>query len=106
MIKLFKPRGFIKFMQNKITKEKLESYFRISQEALQMIKKNIAKGREKEAKEIIEMAECYVKDAKFFEEKEDFVNALSSLSYAYGWIDCGARLKVFNVNNRKLFTSD
>lgn len=93
-------------MQDKITREKLEKYFQISNEALKEIKKNIAKGREKEAKEIIEMAECYVKDAKFFEEKQDFVNSLASLSYAYGWIDCGARLKVFNVNNRKLFTSD
>lgn len=93
-------------MQNKITKEKLEKYFQISKEALEEIKKNIAKGREKEASEIIEMAECYVKDAKFFEEKGDFVNCLASLSYAYGWIDCGARLKVFNVNNRKLFTTD
>lgn len=91
-------------MQDKITKEKLEKYFKITQEALQEIKKNIAK--EKEAKEIIEMVECYFKDAKFFEEKQDLVNALASLSYAYGWIDCGARLKIFNVNNRKLFTSD
>jgi uncharacterized protein len=93
-------------MQDKITKEKLTSYFQISRQALEDIKKNIAKGREKEAKEIIEMAECYVKDAKFFEDKGDFVNSFASLSYAYGWIDCGARLKVFNVNNRKLFTSD
>jgi hypothetical protein len=92
--------------QDKITKEKLEKYFQISKQALQEIKNNISEGREKEAKEIIEMVECYVKDAKFFEEKSDYVNCLASLSYAYGWIDCGARLKVFKVNNRKLFTTD
>jgi len=92
--------------QDRITKEKLTSYFKISQEALEEIKNNISKGREKEASEILEMVECYIKDAKFFQSKQDFVNALSSLAYAYGWIDCGARLKIFNVNNKKLFTSD
>ncbi|MEM4230381.1 MAG: DUF357 domain-containing protein [Candidatus Pacearchaeota archaeon] len=92
--------------QDKITNEKLADYFKISQQALEEIKKNIARDKEKEAREIIEMVECYIKDAAFFEKKGDFVNALSSLAYAYGWIDCGARLKIFNVNNRKLFTSD
>jgi hypothetical protein len=91
-------------MENKVTEQKLKSYFEISEKALETIKANINKGRDKEAKEIIEMVSCYISDAKFFKEKNDYVNCLASLSYAYGWIDCGARLGIFNVKDRKLFT--
>jgi len=62
--------------QDKITKEKLDKYFGVSESALEIIKKNIIKGKEKEAKEIIEMAGNYISDAHHFEKKEDFVNNL------------------------------
>ena len=58
------------------------------------MKKNIIKGREKQAKEIIDMAENYVSDAKHFEKKGHFVNAFGALNYAHGWIDAGVRLKM------------
>jgi len=68
------------------------------------IKKSIIKGKEKEAKEIIEMVENYLSDAHHFEKKEDFVNAFAALNYAHGWIDSGVRLEVFDVDDDKLFT--
>jgi UDP-glucose 6-dehydrogenase len=37
-------------------------------------------------------------------QMEDFVNAFGAIYYAHGWIDCGARLKIFNVTDDKLFT--
>ena len=45
------------------------------------------------------MIECYFNDAKTFIEKGDYVNAFASLNYAYGWIDAGARLGIFNVGD-------
>lgn len=90
--------------QDKVTDEKLDSYLKITKESLEIIKKNIAGGKEQEADEVIEMTSSYLSDAEFFKKKGDYVNCLASLSYAYGWIDCAARLKIFNVKDRKRFT--
>lgn len=87
-----------------ITKEKLEKYFNLTGNALEIIKKNIIKDKEKQAKEIIEMVENYLSDAKHFEKKGDWVNAFAALNYAHGWIDSGVRLEIFDVHDNKLFT--
>ena len=91
-------------MENTITKEKLEKYFKVTETALKKVKKKIIKGRETQAKEIVEMAENYLSDAKYFEKKHDFVNAFAAINYAHGWIDSGVRLDIFDVNDNKLFT--
>ena len=91
-------------MEDKITKEKIEKYRNVSEKALNLAKKNIAKGKEKEAKEIIEMVECYLSDSKHFEKQGNLVNAFAAINYAHGWLDSGARLRIFNVSDRKLFT--
>jgi uncharacterized protein len=87
-----------------ITKEKLEKYLDLTSKALGIVKINIISGKEKEAKEIIEMVENYLSDAKHFEEKGDYVNAFGALNYAHGWLDSGVRLDVFEVQDDKLFT--
>jgi hypothetical protein len=91
-------------MQDKITEEKLGKYFKLTSVALKEVKKKIIKGKENYAKEIIEMAENYLSDAKHFQEKEDFVNAFAALNYAHGWIDSGVRLDIFDVKDNRLFT--
>ena len=91
-------------MENKITKEKIRKYLNLSEKALKIAKKKIAKGKEKEAREIILMAENYLSDAKHFEKKCDFVNAFAAVNYAHGWIDSGARLGIFDVDDETLFT--
>jgi len=90
-------------MKNTITPEKLEKYFSITGKALKIAKKKIAKGKEEDAKEIIEMVENYVSDAKYFREKQDFVNSFAALNYAHGWLDTGSRLGIFDVKDNKLF---
>jgi uncharacterized protein len=90
--------------QDKITKEKIEKYKNLTSKALAIAKKAIAKNKEEEAKEIILMVECYLSDALHFEKKGDFVNSFAALNYAHGWLDSGARLKIFNVTDNKLFT--
>jgi len=91
-------------MKKEITKEKLKRYFKVSETAFSLIKKKIVKGREKDAKEIIEMVGNYISDAHHFETNGDWVNAFAALNYAHGWIDSGVRLSVFDVHNNKLFT--
>ncbi len=87
-----------------ITKQKLEKYFNLTKTALKIAKSNIIKGKEKYAREIIDMVENYLSDAKHFESKGDYVNSFAALNYAHGWLDSGVRLDVFNVKDDKLFT--
>jgi len=89
---------------NLVCRTRIDKYRKITEEALALAKKNIAKDKEKEAKEIIKMVECYLSDSLHFEEKGHFVNAYGALNYAHGWLDCGARLKIFNVKDSRLFT--
>lgn len=91
-------------MQNEITKEKLEKYFNLTTTALAEVRKNIIKGQEDGAKEIIEMVSNYLSDAHHFEDNDDWVNAFAALNYAHGWIDSGVRLKIFDVHDDRLFT--
>lgn len=91
-------------MENKITLEKIEKYFQLTEKALKEVKIHIINGKEKYAKEIITMVENYLSDAKHFKNKEDFVNCFAALNYAHGWLDSGVRLDIFDVKNDKLFT--
>jgi len=52
------------------------------------------------------MAQRYFDDAKHFKSKGDFVTAFAALNYAHGFLDAGARLKVFDVKDSKLFAID
>ncbi len=94
----------MKKLNNKITSEKLKKYFEITSSALKLAKKNIIYGKEKQAKEIIEMVENYLSDAKHFQSKKDFVNCFGAINYAHGWLDAGVRLEVFDVKDDRLFT--
>ena len=89
---------------DKITKQKLEKYFNVTETALKKAKSKIIKGKERQAREIIEMVENYLSDARYFEQKKDFVNAFAAVNYAHGWLDAGVRLDVFYVKDDKLFT--
>jgi uncharacterized protein len=91
-------------VENEITVEKVEKYFNLTESALEIVGKNIIKGREADAKEIIDMVSNYVSDAHHFFDKEDFVNAFAALNYAHGWLDSGVRLHVFDVDDDRLFT--
>ena len=89
---------------DKIDEDKLNKYIVLTDKALKEAIKHINKAKIKEAEKIIEMASCYLSDAKYFKVKEDFVNAFACINYAHGWLDCGARLGIFNVKDRRMFT--
>ena len=91
-------------MNDKITGEKIKKYRDITKKALEIAKKKISKEKVKEAKEIIEMVSNYLSDSEYFERKGDYVNCFAAINYSHGWLDCGARLKIFDVKDDKLFT--
>jgi len=91
-------------MQDKITTEKLEKYIKLTSKALEIAKKSIARGKEQKASEIFLMVDCYLSDSKHFKIKQDYINSFAAINYAHGWLDSGARLGIFNVKNRELFT--
>ena len=93
-------------MKDKITKQKLDKYFSITGKALAMCKDRLEHKRLMEAKDFLDMASRYYSDAGYFMKKGDYVLAFAALNYAHGWLDAGARIKLFNVHDSKLFTVD
>ncbi|MBU1111932.1 MAG: DUF357 domain-containing protein [archaeon] len=91
---------------NIITKEKLKAYFSITQEALDQVKDKLNSEQKEMAEDFLDMASRYYSDAKHFSEKGDYVNAFAALNYAHGWLDAGARSRLFLVNDSRLFTVD
>jgi|TARA_B100001971_G_C18121978_1_gene499931 hypothetical protein len=91
-------------MKNKITKQKIEKYYNLTSKALKIARKAVVKSKQKQAEEIFLMVESYLSDSQYFKEEKDFINAYGALNYAHGWLDCGARLKIYKVTDNKLFT--
>jgi uncharacterized protein len=92
-----------------ISLEKLERYFNVTQEALSKIKISSPEKTHffNSANDFLDMATRYFKDANYFKDKNDFVNAFAALNYAHGWLDAGARLGLFDVgHDSRLFTVD
>jgi hypothetical protein len=92
--------------ENIITEAKLEKYFGITGEALEKVKGNLDPKRKKEAEDFFDMASRYYSDAKHFFSKGDYVNSFAALNYSHGWLDAGARIRLFLVNDSRLFTVD
>lgn len=90
-----------------VSDEKLEKYFRMTKEALDMVReKGLDQKRKAQAEDVLDMAQRYYDDAKHFRKKGDVVTAFAALNYAHGWLDCGARLSLFKVKDSRLFTVD
>jgi hypothetical protein len=90
-------------MAKEIENSKLRRYFEITRKALEKAGKAISKKHEKSALQILDMASRYYKDAQWFENRGDFVNAFAAINYAHGWLDAGSRLGIFKVKDSKLF---
>lgn len=94
-------------MQNMITDEKIDKYLDITNRALKKLK-IAAPDRsfnKRLADDFLEMATSYYNDAKHFRDGDDLVTAFAAVNYAHGWLDCGARIGLFDVDgDDKLFT--
>ena len=93
-------------MEKTISREKLNRYFSITQEALEKAGAALNKEQQEKADDFFDMASRYFKDALFFAEKGDVVNAFAAVNYAHGWLDAGARIGLFQVRDSRLFTVD
>ncbi|MDD1772288.1 MAG: DUF357 domain-containing protein [Methanomassiliicoccales archaeon] len=94
-------------MRDTISKEHLERYLGITKKALDKLKLAAPERsfNRKLAESFLEMATTYYEDARHFMEKGDYVNAFASVNYAHGWLDCGARIGLFDVGqDDQLFT--
>ena len=89
-----------------INDELLDKYFKITSEALAKAKDAFNQEKLEQAKDFFNMANSYYEDAIFFREKGDFVKAYGCLNYSHGWLDAGARIRIFEVNDSRLFTVD
>jgi hypothetical protein len=92
---------------NLITDEKIDRYLGITKEALDKIRVAVPERSfgKRMADDFLNMASSYYNDAVHFREKGDLVNAFASVNYAHGWIDCGARIGLFDVGgDDRLFT--
>ena len=97
--------GFRVWIKN--SKEKIIKYLGITKEALDKVKSTkMDEARIDQAKDFLDMAERYFSDANHFYKKDDYINAFAAVNYAHGWLDAGARIRLFKVNDSRLFTVD
>lgn len=92
---------------SEISQERLEKYLQTTDKALKKLK--IAAPERSYMRELaddfLEMAESYSSDAKKFAKDGDLVSAFACINYAHGWLDCGARIGLFDVGgDDQLFT--
>ncbi len=88
-------------------REKVEKYFKIEEEALNKISISVPEDSYLYgiARDHLNMIKNYYKDAKYFYEKDDLINAFAALNYSYGWIDSAIRIGLFNgESDHRLFT--
>jgi len=91
-------------MDNQL-KEKLQKYFELTSKALKKVK--IVEKHKKEAEDFLDLAQRYFDDARYFEKKNDLVNAYGAVVYAHAFLDIGARLGFFDVGkDSELFMVD
>jgi len=94
-------------MNNTITDEKIDRYLDITKRALDKLKVVTPERSfgKKLADDFLNMATSYYNDAKHFRENGDLVTAFAAVNYAHGWIDCGARIGLWDVGlDDQLFT--
>ena len=91
-------------MKDTITHELLEKYFSVTKRALTEAEDKRDEKRRETASIFFEMAQCYYNDALYFlNTKKDMVLAFAALNYAHGWLDAGARIGLFLVQDSQSY---
>ncbi|HHD16484.1 MAG TPA: DUF357 domain-containing protein [Euryarchaeota archaeon] len=90
-----------------ITRERMEKYLDTTSRALNKVE--IAppprSHLKKLAEDFLAMAMSYFMDAKAFAKEGNYVLAYGAVNYAHGWLDAGARMGLFDVEeDDQLFT--
>lgn len=94
-------------MKNKVTREKIEKYLKLTKTALKKAEQSgCRKDLKPFRKDFIKMVQAYVSDSEHFLKNQDLVNSFAAINYAHGWLDAGARLEIFKVKDSTLFAVD
>ncbi|MFH1211774.1 MAG: DUF357 domain-containing protein [Candidatus Woesearchaeota archaeon] len=93
-------------LDSKVTLEKLEKYWALSEKALKMAMDAVDSSKKKEAEDFLNMTSCYLSDSKHFAKQGNYVTAFGAVNYAHAWLDAGARIGLFKVRDSSLFTVD
>ena len=80
-----------------LTDERLEREFKVTEKALKGLKMLIGKNDKnyEKALQVADTAKRYYEDVKFFKEKGDKASAFGALNYAFGWLDAGKSIGLF-----------
>ena len=80
-----------------LTDERLEREFKVTEKALKELKIVIGKKDKnyEKALHFIDTAKRYYEDAEFFRSKNDKASAFGALNYAFGWLDAGKSIGLF-----------
>ena len=80
-----------------LTDERLEREFGVTEEALKNIHIKTGKNDEnyEHALKFLDTARRYYEDAKHFKKKNDRASAFGALNYAFGWLDAGKEIGLF-----------
>ena len=84
-------------MEDEKINEKLDKYFLMTGKAMGLLE--LSDPDDGKAKDFLGMAKNYFSDARHFREKGDLLTALAAVSYSHAWLDAGARLGFFKVDN-------
>lgn len=86
-------------MIDTVSEERIDRYLEITGKALEKLRiaaPDRSYGK-RLADDFLEMARSYYEDARHFRETGDLVTAFAAVNYAHGWLDCGARIGLFDV---------
>ncbi len=77
-----------------VTSELIERYFALTQAAREKATPLHSMDSEegKRLRVMMEMADSYTSDAKWFAEQGDLVRAFGAINYAHAWIDCAVKI--------------
>jgi hypothetical protein len=83
----------------KITEEKMAKYLDITTRARKKLKvaPPVRSFDRRLAFQILEASESYFKDAVDYRRDDDFVRAFAAVNYSHAWLDAGARMGLFDV---------
>ena len=86
-----------------LTDSRLEREFKVTEKALDNIKIKINKNDKlyDNALHFLDTAKRYYEDAKYFKQKGDKASAFGALNYAFGWLDAGKNIGLFNVKKKE-----
>ena len=77
-----------------VTSELIERYFTLTQASIEKATP-LHSMESEEGKRLVvmmEMADSYTSDAKWFAEQGDLVRAFGAINYAHAWIDCAVKI--------------